>query len=684
LICGLYSVAWSAVSEWRTDAGTTPREERFIVSVKNRLVGVLTGVTALSACAVFASSGVAVADNIQDSINASGQVTLVAGSSTGGTATVTVVGNNSDHDPDDGCNWDLGETPLVLDVVTPPGVMASPDPLSITTCGTDHTVTFTASASAVGGTATVFITSSPAGDGTYKNQVEIPITVNRPSNTKPTVSVVGVTDGASYEIGSVPTPSCNVADAEDGSPTVAVVIDGTLSHGLGTQTASCSYTDKGGLSASASVTFSVVDKTAPEITGTAAPAANAKGWNNTDVIVTWSCTDTNGSGVDTFSGPETLSADKADQSATGTCTDNAGNTATKTVDNIDIDKTKPVITGTATPAPNTKGWNNTDVTVTWSCTDTNGSGVDTFSGPQTLDTDGEDQSATGTCTDVAGNTATATVDGIDIDKTAPTLTGLRTPAANEAGWNNTDVTVHWNCTDSISGLGSVSSSQTFSTEGKNQSANGTCTDVAGNSVTKTVDNIDIDKTAPKMALTGGPTGGATYYFGFVPSEPECLASDELSGLDRDCDMSGYSNALGTHTMTVFSTDHAGNRTESSITYTVNSWSLRGFYQPVDMNGVLNTVKNGSTVPLKFEVFAGTDELKDPAFANFTVAPAICTTGVTSDDIEFTTSGQTTLRYDSVAGQFIQNWQTPKKPGNCYKVTMTTDDGSSLSALFKLK
>ena len=48
------------------------------------------------------------------------------------------------------------------------------------------------------------------------------------------------------------------------------------------------------------------------------------------------------------------------------------------------------------------------------------------------------------------------------------------------------------------------------------------------------------------------------------------------------------------------------------------------------------------------------------------------------------TGGTSLRYDSTAGQFIQNWQTPKLPGVCYIVTMTTDDGSSLTANFKLK
>ena len=60
------------------------------------------------------------------------------------------------------------------------------------------------------------------------------------------------------------------------------------------------------------------------------------------------------------------------------------------------------------------------------------------------------------------------------------------------------------------------------------------------------------------------------------------------------------------------------------------------------------------------------------------------TGAAQDDIEQYTSGQTVLRYDTTGGQFIQNWQTPKKAGLCFKVTMTTDDGSQLSANFKLK
>ena len=53
------------------------------------------------------------------------------------------------------------------------------------------------------------------------------------------------------------------------------------------------------------------------------------------------------------------------------------------------------------------------------------------------------------------------------------------------------------------------------------------------------------------------------------------------------------------------------RNSTSLSYTVLAWEVRGFYQPTDMGDVWNTVKNGATVPLKFEVFAGHDRADNP-------------------------------------------------------------------------
>jgi MBG domain-containing protein/YDG domain-containing protein len=126
------------------------------------------------------------------------------------------------------------------------------------------------------------------------------------------------------------------------------------------------------------------------------------------------------------------------------------------------------------------------------------------------------------------------------------------------------------------------------------------------------------------------------------------------------------------------------------TLTVQPWTLTGFYKPVDMTPlggatVWNTVKGGSTVPLKFDVFAGDTELTDPAMLGLTpLAKQVLCNGGPEDTIEVLATGGTSLRYDWTSGQFIFNWQTPKLPGKCYSVTLTTQDGSTITAFFKLK
>ena len=112
------------------------------------------------------------------------------------------------------------------------------------------------------------------------------------------------------------------------------------------------------------------------------------------------------------------------------------------------------------------------------------------------------------------------------------------------------------------------------------------------------------------------------------------------------------------------------------------YSFDGFSGPVEA-GVVNTVKGGSTVPLKFRVFEGDIEVTDPAVvASFAVTPMTCPDADTpSDEVEFTTMGKTELRYTD--GTFQQNWKTPKVKG-CYQVTVATTDGATLSADFVLR
>ena len=161
----------------------------------------------------------------------------------------------------------------------------------------------------------------------------------------------------------------------------------------------------------------------------------------------------------------------------------------------------------------------------------------------------------------------------------------------------------------------------------------------------------------------------------------------VGGLGQTLPVSYTSNTMaGTATaMATWAGDANHTGSTGTATFKINPFRLGGFYQPVDMNGVLNTVKAGSTVPLKFELFSGSTELTSTtAVKSFAAVSVNCSTSAAVDDVEVTATGGTSLRYDTTGGQFIQNWQTPKTAGACIKVTMTAADGSAMSALFKLK
>src|SRR6266853_2165735 len=90
---------------------------------------------------------------------------------------------------------------------------------------------------------------------------------------------------------------------------------------------------------------------------------------------------------------------------------------------------------------------------------------------------------------------TLAIEIVGLDNQLPTITAKASPAPNDAGWNNTNVTVTFTCSDAISGVASCPPSQTVTTEGVNQVISGTATDNAGNTATASV-KLNIDKTPP--------------------------------------------------------------------------------------------------------------------------------------------------------------------------------------------
>jgi hypothetical protein len=108
-----------------------------------------------------------------------------------------------------------------------------------------------------------------------------------------------------------------------------------------------------------------IDRAAPTIAATAITLPDPPGntyvadtWTNKSVRVTFTCTDTGGSGkaTDTASGNTDVTAETSASGTTvnssGTCTDNAGNTAAgASFGPIKIDKTAPTITASAKTLP---------------------------------------------------------------------------------------------------------------------------------------------------------------------------------------------------------------------------------------------------------------------------------------------------------------------------------------------
>ena len=396
-----------------------------------------------------------------------------------------------------------------------------------------------------------------------------------------------------------------------------------------------------------------------------------------------------------YTAPTTLGAFSRKVTFSGAGTNSQNEAITRTDDLtvsgtvVACESSAPVITPTVIGTLGDNGWYTSDVSLTWSIVDDE-SVITSRSGCDSVSVMSDQVATTYTCSATsAGGSASRSVT-IKRDATAPVIT----PGdVDDSTWRNTSLSQGFTATDGTSGLASPSDSA-FTLEASRESLNASTPttaskiviDNAGNSTTRSLSAL-IDMTPPSVEVVGGPAEGASYYFGSVPAAPTCNASDDRSGLAGQCSVSGGGDTVGLQSYTVTARDNAGNITPRTVRYEVLAWTLQGFYSPVDMGAtVWNTVKGGATVPLKFEVFAGSELTTTTAInATFTAKAVTCPgDSSTKDEIEMLSTGGTSLRFDTTAGQFIQNWATPRKPGSCYAVTVTTADGSTRTANFILK
>ncbi|MFH0860154.1 MAG: HYR domain-containing protein [Candidatus Altiarchaeota archaeon] len=496
-----------------------------------------------------------------------------------------------------------------------------------------------------------------------------------------------VTVEAESSSGAVVPLSATAADACDSD---LVLTDTKLDvYPLGDTTVTFTAEDDNENTASCTATVTVVDTTPPVIEAHDDIVAEAT--SPAGAVVTYDSTATNdivdGAGVATCAPTSGSVFALGETIVTCTAEDAAGNSATPVTFTVKVQDTlPPVIGGGPMSNPNGAGWYNSDVTVHFDCVDS-GSGVYTVTGDQILTVEGANRSVLGNCVDLAGNSASATVSGISIDKTAPVIGGAPSSDPNGAGWYNTDVTVHYVCADALSGVGALSEDQTLSAEAAGQSTSGTCVDLAGNSASATVSGISIDKTAPVITLTS-PADGGEYAL-----SQNVLAgwsvSDLLSGVVAQ---SGTTEngipidtaVVGIKVYTVSATDAAGNTVTETVTYSV-AYDFGGILPPVAKRlfGLLKAdFKLGSKIPVKFQ-------LKDAYGAYVPTAVAgleVSSNGGPWEDA--TPAGKAAsgniFRYDPVDQQYIFNLETKGLAAGELDIRVTLDDGKSYTVTVRLK
>lgn len=279
------------------------------------------------------------------------------------------------------------------------------------------------------------------------------------------------------------------------------------------------------------------------------------------------------------------------------------------------------------------------------------------------------------------------------DTTAPTTAASTSPAANGAGWSNTNVNVNLTADDNPGGGGVASvkysatgagpfgavtvsggnASFTISAEGQT-TISYFATDVAGNVETIKTVTVRIDKTAPTISVTS-PTGGnyllnqaATVSFG---------CTDAVSGIGSCVGTTTDGGALdtgsiGSKTFTINSSDIAGNTASSTVNYTVG-YGISVLFDQTKAH------KSGSTVPIKIR-------LVDANGANLssatTVVHAVSVYQIASQattvlDDAGSANPDFNFRYDAGLGGYIFNLKTTGYGTGSYRLSFVVGNSPTV-------
>lgn len=529
------------------------------------------------------------------------------------------------------------------------------------------------------------VTDDPAtgapGDPTV-TQVGSPATISCPADISVGTDPGQFSASVAFTVGSTGTPAPTV-DCKIG----ATSITSPHTFPVGTTAVQCTATNGVGSPATCGFNVTVADTQTPLISCpadiNANAAANACDANVSVGTPTVSDNDpavaTNGvrSDAQALNAPYPLGT----TTITWTATDSANNSASCQQTITVVDATAPVITL------------NGSASMTVEChtpfADPGATATDNCGGSVPVNTAGSVNSnapgvytLTYTASDASGNAATPKTRTVTVvDTTNPTVT-LNGPASVTVECHTSFSDPGASASDSCAGPLPVSVSGSVNANAVgNYTLTYSATDPSGNTASATRTVHVVDTTAPTVTLNGANPMTVTVGSAFV--DPGATASDSCQG-PLPVSVSGSVNTavIGTYTLTYTATDASGNTGTATRTVFV-VYNFTGFFSPVSNPPVVNEVKAGQGVPVKFSL--GGNQGLNILFAGYPASQQVgCANNVPINVLEETdTAGNSTLSYSG--GTYTYNWKTEKSwAGTCRVLVVKLADGSEHIAYFKFK
>jgi HYR domain len=495
-------------------------------------------------------------------------------------------------------------------------------------------------------------------------------TVTVQDTTAPVTLVLpDVTGQCSATIGAAPTTTDNCAGTVTGTTS-----DSLTRNTQGTSVVHWTFDDGNGNSTMATQNIVVDDTNAP--VPDAASLPDATGECSATISAPPTATD-NCSGAITGTTSDSLTRSTQGTSVvTWHFNDGNGNESTQTQNIVVHDTTAP-----ATPVlPDVTGECSATIAAAPTTTDNcAGTVTGTTSDSLTRSTQGTSV-VTWHFNDGNGNSTTATQNIVVHDTTAPATPVLPDVTGQCSATISAAPTTTDNCAGTV--IGTTSDSLTRTTQGTSV-VHWTFNDGNGNTTMATQNIVVHDTIAPVFTCPPDRPITATCPTTVPNLTSEVHATDNCGGAVTvtQTPAAGTPLALGATTVTLHVTDAVGNESTCQTVLTV-SYGFNGFFPPVDNIPVINRVKAGSAIPVKFSL--GCNQGLNIFWAGYPQSGQMnCNTQLPEDDIEQTVNaGGSSLNYDPVANQYIYVWKTDRSwAGTCRQLTVRFADGTYQYAFF---